>query len=61
MVQPAQELPADLKGLPADPFTLFNEWHAKAVEDKKETANAMAVSTVNAQGRPSSRFVVYAG
>ena len=56
-----KELPEDLKGLPADPFTLFKEWHAKAVEDKKETANAMAVTTVNAQGRPSSRMVVFAG
>ena len=42
--------------VPADPNVFFKKWYKEAFEFQK-AANAMAVSTVDAEGRPSSRIV----
>ncbi len=42
--------------VPADPKVFFKKWYKEAFEFQK-AANAMAVSTVDAEGRPSSRIV----
>ena len=50
---------------PADPFELFATWFAAAVEASAAgasgEANAMVVSTVGTDGRPSSRTVLLKG
>jgi pyridoxamine 5'-phosphate oxidase len=45
-------------GLPADPLVLFDDWMSAAVECGIPEANAMVVSTVGADGSPSSRLVL---
>ncbi len=41
-----------------DPFTQFAHWFEQALKAEVAEANAMSLSTVNADGRPSSRIVL---
>lgn len=49
---------ADLAG---DPMTMFDRWMGEAHEAIRHDANAMVVSTVGADGAPSSRMVLLKG
>ena len=40
-----------------DPFALFETWYAEAREAELNDSNAMTVSSVGADGQPSSRHV----
>jgi pyridoxamine 5'-phosphate oxidase len=42
----------------ADPFEQFNIWFEQALKAEVMEANAMGLSTVDAEGRPSSRIVL---
>lgn len=42
----------------ADPFTQFSAWFEQAMKAEVPELNAMSLSTVNAEGRPSSRIVL---
>ena len=44
-----------------DPFDLFDEWFAEAQASEPNDPNAMALATVDAQDRPSSRMVLLKG
>ena len=44
-----------------DPFALFAKWMAEAEKSEPNDPNAMAVSTVDDQGRPSCRMVLLKG
>lgn len=44
-----------------DPFDLFDDWFAEAQASEPNDPNAMALATVDAQGRPSSRMVLLKG
>lgn len=44
--------------LAEDPFTMFGRWMRDALEAGLHEPNAMVVSTVSAEGRPSSRMVL---
>jgi len=44
--------------LPDEPLVLFREWLRCAIDARLAEANAMVVSTVSAQGAPSSRMVL---
>ena len=44
-----------------DPFDLFDDWFAEAQTSEPNDPNAMALATVDAQGRPSSRMVLLKG
>jgi pyridoxamine 5'-phosphate oxidase len=44
-----------------DPFALFDEWFAEAQASEPNDPNAMALSTVAADGQPSSRMVLLKG
>lgn len=48
----------DLTENPRDPFDLFTEWFLQAQETEQNDPNAMCLSTVGADGRPSSRMVL---
>lgn len=45
----------------ADPFSLFAKWMADAEKSEPNDPNAMAIATVDAQGRPSVRMVLLKG
>ena len=45
----------------ADPYALFDEWFALAQESEPNDANAMALATATADGRPSVRMVLLKG
>lgn len=45
-------------GPPAEPITLFTKWFDAAVARGIDLANAMALATVGADGRPSQRMVL---
>lgn len=47
--------------LPATPFSLFKMWFDEAVQSKVLEPNAMCLSTVDKNGRPSGRFVLLKG
>lgn len=47
--------------MPDSPFTLFDEWYAEARTSELNDSNAMALATVDAEGRPSSRMVLLKG
>ncbi|WTU05226.1 pyridoxamine 5'-phosphate oxidase [Kitasatospora sp. NBC_00070] len=49
------------KQLTAEPVAQFTEWFHQAVEAGVTEANAMVLSTADAQGRPSSRTVLLKG
>jgi pyridoxamine 5'-phosphate oxidase len=42
----------------ADPIALFDEWLAEALAKEPNDGNAMALSTVDAEGRPDVRMVL---
>lgn len=42
----------------ADPFDQFSKWFAEAITAQVPEPNAMSVSTVNADGRPSCRILL---
>lgn len=44
-----------------DPFALFEQWYAEAHACEINDSNAMALATVDAQGRPSVRMVLLKG
>ncbi len=44
-----------------DPFDLFDDWFAEAQASEPNDPNAMALATVDGQGRPSSRMVLLKG
>ncbi|MGI9158093.1 MAG: pyridoxamine 5'-phosphate oxidase [Marmoricola sp.] len=44
-----------------DPVTMFRRWMGDAIDAGIGEANAMVVSTVSAEGRPSSRMVLLKG
>jgi pyridoxamine 5'-phosphate oxidase len=44
--------------LPADPLVLFRAWFAEAEASEPHDANAMALATAGAGGRPSVRIVL---
>ncbi len=52
--------PIDDGGIAAkdDPLTLFDVWLAEAKKSEPDNHNAMAVATVDAQGRPNNRMVL---
>lgn len=43
------------------PFPLFDDWYAQARQSEINDSNAMAVATVDAEGRPSVRMVLLKG
>jgi pyridoxamine 5'-phosphate oxidase len=51
----------DVPDLEADPIAMFRRWLADTVDSGLHEPNAMVVSTVSAQGRPSSRLVLLKG
>jgi len=42
----------------SDPFALFDSWFAEAQASEPNDANAMALATATAEGRPSARMVL---
>ena len=55
--------PIDDGGIAAkdDPLTLFGVWLEEARKSEPDNHNAMAVATVDAQGRPNNRMVLLKG
>ena len=51
----------DLPDLADDPVTMFESWLAQVLAAGVHEPNAMVVSTVSADGRPSSRMVLLKG
>ena len=51
----------DVPDLAADPITMFRRWMDDTVAAGLHEANAMVVSTADAEGRPSSRMVLLKG
>lgn len=47
-----------MSSTPAEPFSLFAKWMSEAEASEPNDPNAMAVATVDAQGRPSLRMVL---
>ena len=47
--------------MPTDPFQLFGEWFAEANAGEPNDANAMALATADADGRPHVRMVLLKG
>lgn len=48
----------DEHSVPDDPFTLFDLWFEEATMSKSPEPNALALSTVDSEGRPTSRIVL---
>ncbi len=44
-----------------DPYEIFDQWLAEAVEKEPNDPNAMTLATANAQGQPSARMVLLKG
>ena len=44
-----------------NPFALFNEWYAEARASELNDSNAVALATVDLEGRPSLRMVLLKG
>lgn len=55
--------PVDDGGIAAarDPFEMFKAWMAEAEKTEPNEANAMAVATADAEGRPNIRMVLLKG
>lgn len=51
----------DRKDLTSDPLEQFARWFKQAVDSDYPDANAMSLSTVSADGKPSSRTVLLKG
>ncbi len=49
------------KSAPSDPLALFRQWFQDALKARLLDPNAMAVSTVGASGKPSTRMVLLRG
>lgn len=49
------------KEAPREPYRLFEKWFKEALKAQVLDANAMAVTTVSAQGRPLARMVLLKG
>jgi len=47
--------------MPRDPFVQFDSWFAEASRSEPNDPHAMALATVDAQGRPSIRMVLLKG
>jgi pyridoxamine 5'-phosphate oxidase len=47
--------------MPTDPHSLFQDWFAEARLSEPNDANAMALATADADGRPSARMVLLKG
>ncbi|MDX1447342.1 pyridoxamine 5'-phosphate oxidase [Lishizhenia sp.] len=43
--------------VPSDPFDLFKEWYEHAFKSEQPEANALHLTTVNKEGKPSSRIL----
>ena len=52
---------ATARGMTDDPFALFADWLAEAGRIEPNDANAMALATADAAGRPSVRMVLLKG
>ena len=48
----------DESDIPENPFYLFGKWMKKAISEIDENANSMVLSTLSAEGKPSSRIVL---
>src|SRR6476620_10955348 len=48
----------DEKDALSTPFLQFNKWFLEAVDAKVNEPNAMSLSTVSADGKPSSRILL---
>ena len=48
----------DESTVPKEPFSLFEQWLATAIETKMPETNAMCLCTVGADGKPSGRMVL---
>ncbi len=48
----------EISGLPADPMELFSHWLKEALQSGIPDPTAMTLSTVDKDGRPSSRIVL---
>lgn len=46
---------------PADPFAVAAEWIARAIDSGVREPGSVAIATADAEGRPSSRFVLLKG
>jgi pyridoxamine 5'-phosphate oxidase len=53
--------PLDLSDLAPDPLLQFERWYAQAIDAGLTEPNAMTLSTVDAAGRPQSRYVLLRG
>ncbi|MEP7196887.1 MAG: pyridoxamine 5'-phosphate oxidase [Saprospiraceae bacterium] len=53
-----QKLEFDFESADLNPINQFKSWLDDAIENGIEDATSMSLSTVNKQGRPSSRFVL---
>jgi pyridoxamine 5'-phosphate oxidase len=51
----------DEKDVARDPFRQFDRWFGEAVKAQTPLVNAMALATVSAAGRPSTRIVLLKG
>jgi pyridoxamine 5'-phosphate oxidase len=51
----------DSKGIAANPLSQFENWFQEAIDAKVNEPNAMTLSTVTADGRPSARIVLLKG
>ena len=49
------------EAMPANPFTLFEEWLHQAIKTNANEPTAMLVGTVSPEGTPSSRTVLLKG
>lgn len=50
-----------MSAMETDPFSLFGKWMAEAEKNEPNDPNAMALATVDGQGRPSARMVLLKG
>jgi pyridoxamine 5'-phosphate oxidase len=48
----------DIKDVNTDPVLQFEKWFKEAVDSKVNEPNAMGISTVSVEGKPSSRIVL---
>ncbi|MDX1498119.1 MAG: pyridoxamine 5'-phosphate oxidase [Salinisphaeraceae bacterium] len=60
--QPENERDDLVEGkVPAEPFSLFEQWFETAIAAEMHEPSAMTLATANAQGRPSARIVLLKG
>ena len=48
-------------GIPTNPFELFSQWFAQAVDSGAAQPDAFSISTVGTKGKPESRIVLLKG